>query len=530
MATADLGLPTAGASDDPAAARLIRRTLQQWWLILLCALVAGLAGYIASSSREKTYSATAIVQLNDIDLASVFLAQNLQQQGQDAQTKAATAAKLATLPRVREAASEALGGRLTADELKSAISVASEPDTTLVDITASAASPQLAADAANAVREAFIKSRQEAAASSLVNAREGLQRQVDGLSQAQRQTVAGQALVTRLEQLNTLVNTAGAGVTTAQPATPPESASSPNPRRDAILAFIAGALLGTGIALLRARLDDRIRDGAELAEHWDLPVLGLIPQTGELKDGSSHVASGSALEAFALARTNLRYLHVGGDVKTVVVTSAIAEEGKSTVAYNLAIAAAMADQKVLLVDADLRRPVVASRAGIAGGRGLSEVLAGIAAPTEVVVPTTVSVAGGEVALDIVPAGLVPPSPIALLERAGTAALLDQLADGYDLVFIDTPPATIVADAKVILDHADGVVVVSRLGRVTRPAIDRLRDLLAGLDTPVLGTVVNSGSGAKSYGYSSYESTPATSVASTSTPSHAPAESASANQA
>lgn len=511
MATADPGLPSAGASEDAAAARLIRRTLQQWWLILLCAVVAGAAGYLASSSREKTYSATAIVQLNDIDLASVFLAQNLQQQGQDAQTKAATAAKLATLPRVREAASDALGGRLTADELSNAISVASEPDTTLVDITATAASPQLAADAANAVREAFIKTRQEAATSSLRNAQLGLQKQVDGLSQAQRETLAGQTLTTRLEQLNTLINTAGAGVTTAQPATPPESASSPNPRRDAILAFIAGALLGTGIALLRARLDDRIQDAAELAEHWDLPVLGLIPQTSELKDGTNHIASGSALEAFALARTNLRYLHVGGDVKTVVVTSAIAEEGKSTVAFNLAIAAAMADQRVLLVDADLRRPVVASRAGISGGRGLSEVLAGIAAPAEVVVSTQVSVAGGEVTLDVVPAGLVPPSPIALLERVGTAALLNQLAEGYDLVFIDTPPATVVADAKVILDHADGVVVVSRIGRVTRPAIDRLRDLLAGLGTPVLGTIVNSGTSGKAYGYHSYESAPGAAV-------------------
>lgn len=518
MASAEPGLTPAGAREDAAAARLIRRTLQQWWLIALCAVVAGVAGYFASSSREKEYSATATVQLNDIDIASVFLGQNLQQQGQDAQTKAATAAKLATLPRVREAASAALQGRLTPAELKTAISVTSQPDTTLVDITATTTSPQLAADAANAVREAYIKSRQEAASASLRNAQQGLQAQVDKLSEGQRETIAGQTLVTRLEQLNTLINAAGAGVTTAQPATPPTAASSPNPRRDAILAFIAGALLGTGIALLRARLDDRIRDADELSEHWDLPVLGLIPQTNELKDGSNHLASGSALEAFALARTNLRYLHVGGEVKTVVVTSAIAEEGKSTVAFNLAVAAAMADQKVLLVDADLRRPVIAPRAGIAGGRGLSEVLAGIAAPSEVVVPTKVNVAGGDVELGIVPAGLVPPSPIALLERAGTAELLTQLGEGYDLVFIDTPPATVVADAKVIMSHADGVVVVSRLGRVTRDAIDRLRELLAGLDTPVLGTVVNSGLSAKAYGYSSYESTPSTEVAPPSAPS------------
>ena len=507
MASADLGT-SARSSEDAAAARLVRRTLSQWWLIATCAIVAGIAGYIASASRPDVYQSTTTIQLNEVDLAQVFLGQNLQQLGQDAQAKAATNAKLVMFPRVREAASRALDGALTPKQIGTSVAVAAEPDTTLIAITATRENPAEAARVADAVREAFVEIRRQAAVGQFNDARDSLATQLAEMPQEQRDGVAGQQIRDRLAQVETLRAVSNGGVETVQTARIAEAPVGPNPKRDAILAFIAGGLLGTGIALLRARLDDRIRDVQELGEHWELPVLGLIPQTNELKDSGSHVASGAALEAFALARTNLRYLHVGGDVKTVVVTSALAQEGKSTVAWNLAVAAAMADAKVLLIDADLRRPVVASRAGVTTGRGLSEVLAGIASPAEVIVPTKVPVGGADVALDIVPAGLVPPSPIALLERAATGGLIEELGAGYDLVLIDTPPATVAADAKVILDHADGVVVVSRLGRVTSSALDRLRDLLEGLDTPVLGTVVNSGLSAKAYGYSSYESHPA----------------------
>lgn len=500
--------PAAQPSEDVAAARLVRRVLAQWWLIAICATVAAVAGYLASSSRPNQYQATTTVELNDIDLTSVFLAQNLQQQGLDAQTKAATAAKLATMPKVRQGAADLLGGKVSAEELGSTVSVAPQTDTTLVDISATSTDPQLAAAKANAVREAFIKARQESSAATLEAARERVQQQLSGLSAAARSSQAGQILQGRLEQLNTIILTAGAGVKTAQPATAPESPISPSPKRDAILALIAGGLLGLGIALLRARLDDRIRDLDELTERWDLPVLGLIPETPDLAAPGAKLPAPGAVEAFALARTNLRYLHVGGDVRTVVVTSALAEEGKSTVSWNLALAAAMAEQRVLLIEADLRRPVLAQRLGLAGSRGLSELLAGMASIYDVTHEVRVPVPGTHDArVSLVPAGFAPPSPIALLERASTATTLRELGAPYDLVIIDTPPATVVADAKVLLAHADGAIIVSRLGRVTRNAVDRLRGIVAGLDTPVLGTIVNAGATAKAYGYAGYGATP-----------------------
>lgn len=489
------------SAEELAAARVVRRVLAQWKLVLACAAVAAVAGFVASSTRPDTFEATTTVELNDIDLASVFLAQNLQQPGQDAQTKVATAAKLVTLPSVLEAAAEDVGGGTTAAQLVDAVTVTPQAQTTLVDIAATAATPRDAAARANAVRSAFIASRQESTSSQLVAARQRVQRDFNALSPAERSSLDGQTLRQRLNQLETLIASAGAGVRTAQIATAPAFPVAPRPRRDAILALLAGGLLGLGVALLRARLDDRISDVDELDELWELPLLGQIPQSKGLSQTGPVLPPPVAIEAFALARTNLRYLRVGADVRKLVVTSAMAGEGKSTVSWNIALAAAMAGQRVLVVEADLRRPVLAERLGLAGGRGLSELLAGLAEIDEVVAHVSVAVPSGDpVTVDVVAAGFVPPSPIALLERESTGATLATLSEGYDLVVLDTPPAAVVADAKVLLAHADGAIVVSRLGRVTRPAAERLCDTLAGLPTPVLGRIVNFGTAGSEYSY------------------------------
>lgn len=491
------------ARADLAATRLVRRVVAQWWLVLICAVVAATSAYLVTSRQDEVYRSTTTVQLAEVDLASVFLSQSLQQQGQDAATKAATAAKVAAMPVVMAAAASELGNTVTAGELKSRVSVSARTDTTLIDISATAGNPNLAAREANAVRRAFIEIRQLANAEQMLNARNRLRTQVEALPLDQQKTAVGYNLRNRLNQVETLAAAASAGVNTVQPATPPRSAISPQPRRAAILGLLAGALLGFGVALLRARLDDRIRDERELLEHWDLPVLGVIPQTKNSAGTSAGLAPQAVLEAFALARTNLRYLQVGADVRTLVVTSAQPGEGKSTVSWNLAVASAMAGQRVLLVDADLRRPVLAERLGIDARRGLSDVLAGLAQPDEAVRNVLVPVGGSEMAsVDVVGAGFVPPSPIALLERGATADSLARLAAPYDLVILDTPPATAVADAKVLMAYADAALVVTRLGLVTGAAFDRLRSLIGALDTPVLGVVVNGGEALEPYGYSS----------------------------
>jgi Mrp family chromosome partitioning ATPase len=139
------------------------------------------------------------------------------------------------------------------------------------------------------------------------------------------------------------------------------------------------------------------------------------------------------------------------------------------------------------------------------------VLAGIVSLDSAITSVEVKGADGAAAttVDVLPAGLVPPSPVALLEGPATKPLLAQLRERYDIVLVDTPPATVVADAVAISDEVDGVVIVSRLGTVRRGALKRLREILTGVEAPVLGQIVNSDVAAKNYGYysSAYTSAP-----------------------
>lgn len=490
------------AFEDAAAKRLVRRVLQQWTLIVACAVVAALAAYGASASRTKQYEATAKVKLESFDLLGAFLSDQLQISDVDPERQSATNAELLQLPRVRAQTAEELGGRITTGELAKQTTVTASPDTDIVSIVVRNPDPLLAAQAANGTVRSFVAIREQATREQLNRAKSKVRAQIKSLPEGSANRAQ---LEQRLEQIGSAGSLATSGVDPVQAASPPRAAVAPRPKRDAILGLIAGGLLGLGIALLRARLDDRIRDTDELSELWPLPVVGLVPETGGLDAIGRGLPAPQLVEAFALARTNLRYLHVGGDVRSIVVTSALENEGKSTVAWNLAVASAMAESRVLVIEADLRRPVLSQRLGLSSKEGFSEVLAGLTSAESVI--STVEVLdqarGVKASVDVLPAGLVPPSPIALLERPITGEVIRRLAANYDLVIVDTPPATVVADALVTLEHVDGAVVVSRLTRVTRSSYRRLRDQISGGGKPVVGQIVNGGASSKDYGYQSY---------------------------
>jgi capsular exopolysaccharide synthesis family protein len=493
------------AAIDAASARMVRRTVQQWPLIAACAVLAAVAAFALAAREPKQYQAVTTLQLSEIDVGSLLLSENLQQQGQDAQKKAATNAKLIMLPRVREAASRALDGAVTPAQLKESVEVVSDPNTTLVEIHARAEQPRQAAATADAMRESFVAIRRQAAVSRLRAAQRGLEARLESLSPFTRRGPTGASLRGRIQDLDQLAAASNGGIETVQTARIPTRAVAPAPARSAILGLIGGGLFGLLLALLRTRLDDQVRDLDELTDLWELPVLGRIPEEPQLSEAGRIAPSGAVLEAFALARTNLRYLHLGADVRTIVVTSAVSGEGKSTVAVNLATAAALAGSRVLLVDADLRRPVLATRLGITARYGLSEVLAAIAEPSDAIVTVPIEGVGRAVGSEIavLAAGMQPPSPITLFERPRAQEILAGLRDDYDLVIIDSPPATVVADAKVLVEHVDGVVLVSRLGHVSREAVHRLREALAGTPTPVLGWIVNASISPRANAYDPY---------------------------
>jgi capsular exopolysaccharide synthesis family protein len=274
-----------------------------------------------------------------------------------------------------------------------------------------------------------------------------------------------------------------------------------------IVGIIAGIMLGLGLAFLVDRFDRRLRDLDEIREIFQRPVLAQVPKDRELGKrewGGGHLSPVVA-ETFHMLRANLRYSNSREQIESVVVTSALPEEGKTTVSWNLAVAAAGTGNRVLLIETDLRKPDLASHLDVPRAPGLSEFLAGVASFDAVVqqvqaAPASAPSQRGH-SVDVITAGRRPPNPTDLLESGQMEDLMWKARDTYDLVVIDTPPTTVVSDAVPLLTRASGVIVVTRLGKSTRKAAESLQQQLVHVGAPTFGVVVNGTSkSGDAYGY------------------------------
>ena len=316
--------------------------------------------------------------------------------------------------------------------------------------------------------------------------------------------IRGRLLRQRIDQLQTVADLQTGNAELVQPASSPTVPSSPRPKRDAALAAALGLLLGIALAILIERLDRRLRDPKEVEEVIERPVLGAVPRSRVLsrgRVGNKPLPPGEA-EAFRMLRANLRYFNVDRHLSSVLVTSAAPGDGKSTVAANLAFASAETGANVLLLEADLRHPTLASLLGLPSTPGLTNVLAGISTLEEVTQHAPVpGRSEDDRALDVVVSGPIPPNPSDLMESARLRDLIHEAEKQYDLVVIDTPPTSVVSDAIPLLNQTSGVIVVARLGKTTRDALAHLRTQLINLEAPTLGVVVNSlGRDSAGYGY------------------------------
>lgn len=276
------------------------------------------------------------------------------------------------------------------------------------------------------------------------------------------------------------------------------------------LAF--GAMTGFGLAWLRNLLDQRLKSIEEIASVMQLPVVGAVPllagsrgREGERGVGGRVVAlqpRSVAAEAIRTLRTAL-YFGLAGDAKTYVVTSPAPGDGKSTVASNLAIAMAQANQRVLLIDADMRKPTQHEIFGVEARSGFAAVLSGTLPAIEAVVPS------GTCSLDLLPCGRIPSNPVELLNNGMFSEALEQLLQHYDQIVIDSPPVMPVADARLISAMVDCSLLVLRADRSTRRISTGARDELLKVRTQRLGVVVNAAplhrsgyGGYTGYGYGS----------------------------
>jgi capsular exopolysaccharide synthesis family protein len=223
-----------------------------------------------------------------------------------------------------------------------------------------------------------------------------------------------------------------------------------------------------------------------------------------LADLDADIQAVPEAEAFRMLWANLRYLAVSRDIRTVLVTSADRDDGKTTVAWGLAAAAANAGQRVLVVEADLRKPTFAERFKLSAPVGLTSVLAGDCVLGDAVMHYRFPQADDDPrpphSMDVLFAGPRPPNPSDLLHSRHMSDVIKDAKQQYDLIVVDTPPAAAISDAIPLIALVDGVIVVSRLGTTLRDHAHRLRQQLDQVDAPILGLVVNSTKEAEPYAY------------------------------
>jgi capsular exopolysaccharide synthesis family protein len=299
----------------------------------------------------------------------------------------------------------------------------------------------------------------------------------------------------------------------------PEAPISPNVPRGIVLGAIAGLLAGAGAAFLAEKLDRVFHSPDELKDSTGLPLLGTIPYSKELKKPVADTVAGSTpdaenlelqfgggsrgyraspfLEAFRSLHTNLEFVSPDQPIRSFVMSSSVPADGKSTVTTYLAQAAAAMGQRVLLVDADLRRPTVHEKTDLPNVWGLSNVIS-----SEINLDDVIQRSPIEDNLFVLTAGQLPPDPTRLLASKKMRDLVQRFQEAFDLVIFDTPPLLGLADARILAAHTDGIVMVVGLGRTDRSV---LTQVLYGLKTSharVLGVVAN---GVKGYTTSTYDS-------------------------
>ena len=246
-------------------------------------------------------------------------------------------------------------------------------------------------------------------------------------------------------------------------ATPPKSPDSRGTLRQAMIGAMAGAVGAAGILALLFLLNQKVDDTKELTDNYTLPVLSSIKREKEENEdpGMFMLNENSpmeVIESYAKLRMNLLYTLVDKEKHTVIVTSAISGEGKSTIAANLAISVAMSGKRVLLVDADMRRACQHDLFHYDENyNGLSDVLVGACSWKDVVL------ASNQSTLHILPAGSMPPNPTELLDSPAMHTLLKKLEAAYELVLLDVPPINIVADPLALSNWVAGGLFVVRQG-------------------------------------------------------------------
>jgi polysaccharide biosynthesis transport protein len=451
-------------------------------VVLVASIVVALA---LSLHSPKRYSSSAQLLFRDPGFAQALFGNGLFQNGpEEPQRTTQTNIDVVTSLSVATRAEREVHTGESPETLLKSISVAPSSNANIAVITATRSTPRGAAAVANAFANGYVVYRRETDRALIGQAEELV-------SQSLKTAVPAEVpkLETSLHQLRVLraLQTGdGEVIAGAQPNGNPVS---PKPARDALLGGVLGLLLGCGLALLVDFLDRRLKTTEDVERAYGgYPLIAAIPRAPEPIGGVGMQAlEGVVGESYRMLRESLRFLDPSGTACCFVITSAEEGEGKSTVAVNLALALATVGRKVVLVEADMRRPTAAAQLGIqTETRGLSDLLIS----RDRVEDYLLEVPGVE-NVKVLASGTTPPNSADLLSAERMSGVLSDVRDAADIVLIDSPPLLPVADTRVLLrmQEIDGVVLVARAGTSRRDSVRAARAILEQSGRRVFGLVV-----------------------------------------
>jgi succinoglycan biosynthesis transport protein ExoP len=489
------------------------------WTVLIVLVASVAASYLVSTREHKVYSASSQV------LVSTSIGQITgAQQSNDVQARiVANLAEVAHTDTVAKLAATAAGlPGVGSTAALNDTSVAPATTNNILTFSVRSKSPAVAKALVNAYAAAFVKYETGVSTAGLTKTLSKLQTEKASLeAQAVRLHNAGQSVSTVNAQLNKLVGKitnlqsliatqeSNPGTTVSTAATGARQVQ-PNVPQNLILGLVLGCVIGVIAAFLREALDTRVRSTSEIGGTLGIQLLARIPAPSKALRVARTIAmvDGDAAESepYRKLRVGFDFSNLKVKAATVMVTSAVEQEGKSTTSANLAYALALSERRVILVDLDLRRPYVSSFFKVATSPGATDVLMGSVSLDDALVE--VPVAGSQGTLTLLPAGAMPPNPAELMESDRMRELLSELSGRADVVVVDSAPLLPVVDSVALSRLVGGVIPVIHLKNTARDTLEELHRVLGTLGSPVLGYVLAGvGAGSDGYGYGSYGYSP-----------------------
>ncbi|RFA21194.1 polysaccharide biosynthesis tyrosine autokinase [Subtercola boreus] len=421
---------------------------KRWIVIAILGVLGGGVAYTYAESLPDSFQATSEIFVSSTQGQTTS---ELVQGSTYTQNLVQSYSQLATTPKVLTPVIAELGLQVTPAQLAKSITAATPLNTVIIQITVTDGTPARAAAIANSVGESLAKT------------------------------------ATALSPQNSS-DVASISMEIVTPAQAPVNPIAPNRRLIEISGLAVGLAAGVLYAIGRALFDTRLRSPRDIERLTDVPVIGNVerrrrhdPQPNGI---TMRLAPHSLIaEDYRRVRTNLEFADVDNAIRSIVVTSAMPGEGKTTMSINIALAMAERSLRVLLIDADLRRPSVATYAQIEGAAGLTTVLVGSADLDEVIQHWAPNV-------DILTSGVIPPNPNQLLGSSAMARLLSTVIGQYDFVIVDTPPLLPASDALTLTHMTDGAVVVSLYNSTTRQKLTDALAALSGVKARTIGVVLN----------------------------------------